>query len=156
MSTFNEGHVGWLDLYPVIERLGTGLKTAGDAVTMVDVGGGLGHQVLAFKNRFHLPGRYVVQDLAQALPNPRPSSVEYMVHDFTTAQPIRGARFYYLRYVPHDWSQEFNAHLCTMLREAMTPGYSMLIVNEWIVPEVGASMFMTGMDFCMLSADGGM
>jgi demethylsterigmatocystin 6-O-methyltransferase len=156
MSTFNEGHADWLDLYPVKERL-AGAKTEEDAVMFVDVGGGLGHQASAFKKRFpDLPGRYIVQDLAHALPSTRPEGIEYMEHDFTTEQPIKGARFYYLRYVPHDWSQEFNIHLCTQICKAMTPGYSRLIVNEWIVPEVGASMFMTAMDFNMLNANGGM
>jgi hypothetical protein len=58
--------------------------------------------------------------------------------------------------VPHDWSQEFNIHLCIQIRKAVTPGFSRLIVNEWIVLEVGASMFVTAMDINMLNANGGM
>lgn len=67
-----------------------------------------------------------------------------------------GARLYYLRYVPHDWTQEINIHLCTQLRNAMKPGHSKLIVNEWIIPEVGPTKFMTAGDFNMMSGSSGM
>jgi hypothetical protein len=51
MSTFNEGHVDRLFLYLVMQRL-AGAKTEKDAVMFGDVGGGLGHQAIAFKKRF--------------------------------------------------------------------------------------------------------
>jgi hypothetical protein len=38
----------------------------------------------------------------------------------------------------------------------MRPGYSRLIVNEWIVPAKGASAFMTAQDMNMMSVGGGM
>ena len=55
---------------------------------------------------------------------------------------ITGARLYYLRYVPHDWPQKTNIEILTHLRKAMKPGYSRLIVNEWILTARGASAFM--------------
>lgn len=67
-----------------------------------------------------------------------------------------GARLYYLRYVPHDWPQENVVQLCSLLRQAMKPGYSKLIVNEWIVPASGASRFMTAQDMNMMAVLGGM
>jgi len=157
MSTFNEGHKDWTEFYPVLGRLGDGARDDADAVMMVDVGGGLGHQAINLKAKYPgLPGKFIVQDLPQAFPEPRPEGVEYMAHDFTTPQPVQGARLYYMRYVPHDWSQEFNINLCIQLRKAMKPGYSRLIVNEWILPEMGATRFMTCQDLNMLNACGGM
>jgi hypothetical protein len=38
----------------------------------------------------------------------------------------------------------------------MKPGYSKLIVNEWVVPEVGATRFMTSQDMNMMNVSGGM
>lgn len=93
MGTFNEGHKAWTDVYPVAERLGKGASTESDAVMMVDVGGGQGHQAIDLKKSFpDLPGRFVVQDLPFAFPpeEQRVKDVEFMVHDFTKEQPIKG------------------------------------------------------------------
>ena len=38
----------------------------------------------------------------------------------------------------------------------MAPGYSRLIVNEWVLPARGASSFMTAQDMSMMSLGGGM
>ena len=69
---------------------------------------------------------------------------------------VIGARLYYLRYIAHDWPQEFNVALFTQLRKAMPPGYSRLIVHEWVLPETGASKFMIAQDLNMMSISGGM
>ena len=66
------------------------------------------------------------------------------------------ARLYYLRYVPHDWPQEFVVNLVTQLAKAMKPGYSRLVVNEWIVPAIGASRLMASTDMNMMATGGGM
>ena len=152
IANFNEGHKDWLDFYPVEERLGKGADGGADggadAVMMVDVGGGPGHQALNLKKRFpQLPGRYIVQDLPHTFPKDaeRDPGIEYMHHDFTTVQPVKGkpvssnllymltsigARLYYLRYIPQDWPQHFVVNLMQHLAKAMKPGYSRLIVNE--------------------------
>lgn len=38
----------------------------------------------------------------------------------------------------------------------MEPGYSRLIVNEWIIPESAPSKFMTAQDLNLMSVQGGM
>lgn len=67
-----------------------------------------------------------------------------------------GARCYYFRYISHDWPQETLKEMLSHIRKAMTPGYSRLIINDWIVPEKGASKFMTSQDFNMMAIGGGM
>lgn len=47
-------------------------------------------------------------------------------------------------------------NLCIQLRKAMKPGYSRLIVNEWVLPETGATRFMASQDLNMLSVNAGM
>ncbi|KAI9687107.1 MAG: hypothetical protein M1822_002518 [Bathelium mastoideum] len=159
MATFNEGHKDWMSLYPIEEQLISGAKEGPESVFMVDVGGGGGHQAIALKKRFPtVPGRIVVEDLPQGLPKDGvegTEGIELLAHNFMEEQPIKGARLYYLRYVPHDWSQEVCTKLLRRLRDAMTPGYSRVVINEWIVPAKGASKFMTAQDMNMMASSGG-
>lgn len=92
MSSFNDGHKDWLDFYPVEDRLSKHASNDKNAIFMVDVGGGQGHQAIGLKKRFpKLPGRFIVQDLAHALPaDNRNSGVEFMEHNFIEPQPING------------------------------------------------------------------
>lgn len=92
MSSFNDGHKDWLDFYPVEDRLAKGASADKNAIMMVDVGGGQGHQAIGLRKRFpKLPGRFIVQDLAHGLPTDKgDGSVEFMEHDFMMPQPIKG------------------------------------------------------------------
>ena len=56
----------------------------------------------------------------------------------------------------HDWPQDFVIELTKRIAAAMKPGYSRLVVHEWIVPEMGASKFMTAQDMNMMAMGGGM
>lgn len=90
MTTQREGQPTWLDVFPVEEMLG---HNAGPETPLfVDVGGGIGHQCAALKSRFpSLPGRVILQDLPQTLPQAIPTpGVEATAHDFWTPQPIKG------------------------------------------------------------------
>ena len=42
------------------------------------------------------------------------------------------------------------------LRLAMSPNYSKLLINQWVVPAQGATTFMTYQDFNMMSVYAGM
>lgn len=66
---------------------------------LVDVGGGVGHQCLAFRLRYPaIPGRVILQDLdnvvalaeSSPLPGFRDSGIEAQVHDFFAPQPVKG------------------------------------------------------------------
>ena len=61
---------------------------------------------------------------------------------------------YYLRLVIHDYDFDRNIVILKHLRDAMVPGYSRLLINDWIVPERGASRFMTAQDINMMSLAG--
>lgn len=80
----------WVDWYPIRERLLDGADT--DSALIVDVGGGKGHDLVAFQTRFPNQGRLVLQDLApvvESLTNLNPQ-IEAMAYDFFTEQPIKG------------------------------------------------------------------
>ena len=90
MAASREGQNTFLDSYPFEKELGHSLKP--EISLFVDVGGGIGHQCLALKQRLpHLSGRVINQDLppviAQAIPH---EGVEHTVHDFMAEQPIKG------------------------------------------------------------------
>lgn len=90
-----EGVIKWTDhgFYPVEKKLGEDLKHDNDAVLLVDIGGGLGHDLEDFRARYpHLPGRLVLQDLLGVTRevvriNER---IEVIAYDFFTPQPIKG------------------------------------------------------------------
>ena len=94
MTAQRQGRPTWLDFYPVEENLGTGSRASNDtdSVTLVDVGGGIGHEIEQIRNRYPtLGGRFILQDLPdtlkQALSLP---GLEVMPHDFLEPQPIKG------------------------------------------------------------------
>jgi len=89
------GHVQmWNERYPPVNHLASEkLKTGSEAVLMVDVGGGVGGQVGAFRKQCpDLPGRCVLQDLPDTIKSNAspPEGVELMSYDFFTSQPIKG------------------------------------------------------------------
>ena len=92
MSGYNEGRPQWMDpgFYPVADRLSGVPK---DEVLLVDVGGGMGHDLRAFKARYpQMPGSLVLQDqkdVIEQMPQCHPA-LEATVYDFFEPQPIKG------------------------------------------------------------------
>lgn len=124
---------GMLDIYPP-ERLLEGASAEGPL--LVDVGGNVGHDIEKFLARLPtVAARLVLQDLPSVIRLAKcPSSVQVMEHDFFTPQPIRGARAYYLHAVIHDWSDEPARRILGHIKDAMTPGYSKLLVHDHVLP----------------------
>ena len=97
MSGFRQKNASWMDpvFYPVKEKLAVGLKSdEKDAVLLVDVGGGIGHDLEEFKQKHpDIPGRLVLQELKSVVEQVTNSvpGIEPTVHDFFTPQPIKGA-----------------------------------------------------------------
>ncbi len=92
--------IGWpnwmdFDFYPVEENLVEGAKTEDDAVFLVDVGGGRGHDLQElYRKHPKLPGKLVLQDskgvIEEAQGSGLDSKIVLMEHDFFTAQPVIG------------------------------------------------------------------
>ena len=84
----------WHERYPPVAKLkDENLRNGPDALLMVDVGGGVGGQVGAFRKQYaDLPGRCVLQDLPDTIKNNAlpPENVKLMPYDFFTPQPLRG------------------------------------------------------------------
>lgn len=80
----------WVDWFPVQERLLDGATT--DPALLVDVGGGRGHDLLAFHEKYPRQGRLVLQDLAPVIESigDLDPAIERMSYDFFAAQPVKG------------------------------------------------------------------
>jgi hypothetical protein len=90
MSVEAAGKPMWADYgaYPVRERLG---GANDDEVLVVDIGGGAGHDLLAFQAKYpDLKGRLVLQDVQYVVDQvpDKLNGIETMVHDFNKPQPI--------------------------------------------------------------------
>ena len=54
----------------------------------------------------------------------------------------------------HDYDFDRNVHILRHLKDAMAPEYSRLLINDWLIPEHGASRLMTIGDMNMMSLSG--
>ncbi|MCJ1353600.1 MAG: hypothetical protein MMC33_003587 [Icmadophila ericetorum] len=143
----------WQKRYPPLASLSpANLKDDPEAVLMVDVGGASGSQLINFKAQFpHLPGRFVLQDLPESIQTVTPTEgVELMAYDFFTPQPIKGARFYYLRSILHNWPDKECAEILRNILSAMDPGYSTLLVDDYVLPSKNAQLRSTIADVHMM------
>lgn len=145
----------WYDFYPWQERLSlaTGGNVEEDRVLLVDIGGGKGHDLQAFKKRTNPTGRLVLQDLPgviQDIKEPLPDGVEAVSYSMFDAQPVRGAKAYYMRTVLHDWPDKQALEVLQRVWEAMADD-SVLLINENTVPETGVPRFNTSVDLIMMN-----
>lgn len=53
--------------------------------------------------------------------------VTFMPHDFFMANPIKDAEVYWLRYILHDWSDEYCIQILSAIRKSMGPASRVLI-----------------------------
>ncbi|KAF7371025.1 putative O-methyltransferase [Mycena sanguinolenta] len=155
MSGYRVGKPSWVDpgFYPIPDRLVKSFDPSISEVLLVDVGGGLGHDLVELKAKHPtLPGKLVLQDRPEVLSNAPDSGGEFeaVAHDFFTPQPVRGARTYYLHSVLHDWSDDDCVKILEQLKPAMKPGYSTVLISEIVVPRENATWPVTAMDQLML------
>ncbi|MCJ1264909.1 hypothetical protein MMC22_004784 [Lobaria immixta] len=141
----------WFDLYPIESRLVAGTDQSREAVFLVDVAGGKGHDISRLNSRFPgLPGRLVVQDLPRTFENyVAPEGIEANAHDIFTKQPIEGARTYFFRSVFHDWPEFRSLDILAHTAHAMKPGYSRLLIEDLVLPDRGADMRQASLDMTM-------
>ncbi|RYP17961.1 hypothetical protein DL765_004180 [Monosporascus sp. GIB2] len=147
--------LSWLSVYPVdIET--AGLDDPGRAI-YVNPGGGIGHQCREFRQRFpDLPGRVVLQDLPHTIEEALEThGVENMAHDFFDEQPVKDAKFYFFRGVCHNHPDHKVKRLLEQTRNAMRQD-SILLLDEWVLPEAGVNSYAASMDLTMMAAFAGM
>lgn len=76
--------------------------------------------------------------------------IHAMPHDFMTEQPVKGAKVYYLRNVIHNWNDEPSKVILSQIRKAMA-GDSVVIIDDVVMPNVGATWKQASMDIAMMT-----
>ncbi|PCD33485.1 hypothetical protein AU210_009710 [Fusarium oxysporum f. sp. radicis-cucumerinum] len=154
MAGYAKARPRWTEIYPYKERLGE--DTNANAPWLVDIGGGLGHELLGLASE-KVPGRLVLQDLPAVTGEAKssgelPEIIEATPHDFFTPQPVecKGAKAYFMRLILHDWPDAECAAILSHLRDAMVKGYSRLLINETVLRDVGAPWQQTSLDWTMM------
>lgn len=159
--------------YPVKERLNHDMQNDDEnAVFLVDVGGGLGHDLEELRVKHPgIRGRLVLQDQPEVIAqiNKASNSIELTTHDFFTPQTVKGtprkesdlrkkltgldlgARAYYFHSVLHDWDDASCLKILRNIVPAMQPRFSKLLINENVVPDIGATWSITSMDWLMMA-----
>ncbi|TGO13823.1 hypothetical protein BTUL_0063g00560 [Botrytis tulipae] len=152
---WGHGDIGWIG-----GRWRRGfLRVEGaDNTLLVDLGGGKGHDIMAFKEKFGRRekgvGRLVLQYQPHVLKEIG-EGIEKCGYDFFTEQPVKNSRIYCYHHILHDWSDYKCLEILRVLKSAMKPNYSKLIIHEMIVPESGASTYHALLDLTMMAFNGG-
>ncbi|KAF2187330.1 S-adenosyl-L-methionine-dependent methyltransferase [Zopfia rhizophila CBS 207.26] len=142
----------WFEFFPVEEKLKV---QSPDQTLLVDIGGGIGHDIIGLKQRFpNLLGRLVVEDLPGVIAavNELPEGIEAVGHDFFQPQPelARNAKSYYLRTILHDWPDKQAGLILKNIRDVMAKD-SILLINESVMPESNVPLFEAQLDFNMMA-----
>ncbi|RYP58913.1 hypothetical protein DL770_010329 [Monosporascus sp. CRB-9-2] len=155
MANQRDGLPTFFDVVDFQKELGQ--KADDSTVLFVDVGGAMGHQCIALKQKYPgLPGRVVLQEQAhlieQVKANPLPGfeGIEPQVYDFWTPQPLKGARAYYLRNILHDFPNHKCVEILQNIKVGMTEE-SVVLIDEMVLPECGAPWRATQLDMSMLT-----
>lgn len=142
MPFIKNNRVNWLDWFPVQQEILDGAVNNADAVLMVDIGGGR--------------GRDLAEDQRHVVDTASTEGIERVVHDLFTPQPVKGATVYYTHYILHDWDDESCIQSLKHTPSAMTPGYFKILLNEWVLPDVGCSLYDALLDIQMMLGPTGM
>ncbi|KAI1110051.1 S-adenosyl-L-methionine-dependent methyltransferase [Nemania sp. NC0429] len=153
MTVQGAAGVPWFDVFPFEKELAG--STAPCA--FVDVGGGFGHQCHVLSSRFPglLGGKIILQDLKETIVNIPPvfEGFEKMEHNFFTPQPVKGARFYYLRNILHDWPDDKCVEILKNLISAFGPE-SQILIDEMVLPNSGVPWEATTIDLTIMASLG--
>ncbi|KAI0436824.1 S-adenosyl-L-methionine-dependent methyltransferase [Xylaria telfairii] len=157
MAVHRDGLPSFLDVIKFEHEFA---READDSIPLfVDIGGGFGHQCIAFRQKYPaLPGRVILQDLpeiiAQVESNPLPglrdSAIETQAHDFFTPQPVKGARAYYLRNILHNFVDEDCRKILGAIKVSMTNN-SVILIDEIVLSEYRPPSAATEMDMMMMT-----
>ena len=109
--------------------------------TVVDVGGAHGSMSIEIARKAPTVQKCIVQDLpfvlAQAkAPQDVAARVEFMPHDFFTAQVVKGADVYFFRWIFHDWSDKYAVRILQSLIPGLKKG-ARVVMNEFLLPKPG-------------------
>ncbi|KAL8336460.1 hypothetical protein RB601_000326 [Gaeumannomyces tritici] len=142
-----------LDIVP----LGDSLAAAHTGPILVDIGGNTGQQAARLVAKHpELAGKVVVQDRDETISRaPAVKGVQLMAHDFFQPQPVKGAKYYYLRAILHNWGDDEAVRILSSIVPALTAGGgSQVLIDEVVLPEEKSHVWPAGLDLQMLALFG--
>ncbi len=152
MTVQGTADVPWFSVFPFEKELGDFAGTN----AFVDVGGGFGHQCLALLAAFlGLRGKIILEDLPQTFEQIpfKLDGIKAKPHNFFEPQPVKGARFYYLRNILHDWPDDKCIAILQQLVAALGPA-SQIIIDEMVLPDSGVSWEAATIDLTLMASFG--
>ncbi|KAI2468970.1 S-adenosyl-L-methionine-dependent methyltransferase [Annulohypoxylon bovei var. microspora] len=161
-NTFFEGsggpHPPWVTWFPVAEKFLSEPRKSQEPL-LVDIGGGRGQSLQEFIDRFpEESGPFVLQDQEAVLKSATSLAIkaEKRALDFFCDSPVTGARIYYMKSVMHDWVDKDCVRILKSVASSMTRGYSYLVLNEFILPDIGCALLPATADIMMMAFVSGM
>jgi hypothetical protein len=161
MSNFNDFMSGaiamrpdWFNTFDAQGIVLDGAKKDPEAVLLIDIAGGEGHDIAAFQKAFpDAPGKLVLQDQPPVIDNIKALDERIVRQkiDFFQEQPVKGARAYYFRGIFHDWPDHSCVQIMKHIAGAMEKGYSKLIIFEWILPSKDVPLYPALLDINMMA-----
>lgn len=127
--------------------------------SVYDIGGGLGHFMLALLQKYpHLRGTvFDLPEVINAIPKRHPEILEEQctltVGDFFESVP-KGGDAYLLKSVLHDWDDSKAEEILKNCHQAMNANSKLVIVEVVLLPK-DQSVYPNCMDFLMLAITGG-
>ncbi|PYH64193.1 S-adenosyl-L-methionine-dependent methyltransferase [Aspergillus vadensis CBS 113365] len=140
----------WADWFPVQERILDGALT--DRPLLVDIGGGRGHDLAGFKDRFpSVTGKLILEDLPPVIEDIQDLSkdIRRIKHDFFIPQPIKGWSAFTV-FLPSFIVWPFTRRILNHITAAMEKGYSKLLLEDYIVPDQNAGARETLLDMTVM------
>ena len=155
LQSQRQDQVPWTSVFPLAEIALSPADLEAERPLMVDVGGGTGPQSLLLRST-GAKGRIILQDQPRVLSNASTSdlesaNIEIMPYDFFTPQPVIGAKCYFLKNIIHDWPDEQCVKILKQILAVLAVD-SLVIMQDCVLPDVGASWKQTQMDVQMMSA----
>ncbi|KAI1387804.1 S-adenosyl-L-methionine-dependent methyltransferase [Hypoxylon trugodes] len=142
----------WFSIFPFEKEI----DSFSGSPVLVDVGGGFGHQCTALLTALpQLRDKLILQDLPQTLEllQSHPDGIEVTPHNFFEPQPVKDARFYYLRTVLHDYPDDKCIAILKHLVDAFGPD-SHILIDEMVLPTAGVPWEATTIDLTMMACLG--
>jgi hypothetical protein len=177
-SKFRRPWTQFYDTHTLLE--GTDLSDG--SALVVDIGGHLGADLLhVLEKHPDTPlGSLVLEDLPEVITSVKLTTdkIKAIGHDFFKPQPIKGqflvstqlanicflqpdthkrctgSRAYYFHAVLHDWPDKTVVEILKQVAAVMKPGYSKVLINDIVLPAMGASCYQTALDCFMLQLAG--
>ncbi|TGJ82106.1 hypothetical protein E0Z10_g6676 [Xylaria hypoxylon] len=155
-NTFFEGDRGsrpsWLTWFPTKEKFFPEGHQE-QAPLLVDVAGGRGHDLMEFLEKYPDElGPFVLQDQQLVLDSALSLSpkIEKLPFDLFQDPPVKGARIYFMKFILHDYADEQCIQILHNVKASMVKGYSYLVINDFILPDIGCGLLQSQWDLMVM------